>query len=111
VNVQDLTVTKYVDKASPNLIQACCTGQHIGEAVLAVRKAGGEPLDYLILTMNDVLVTSVQAGGSQGDELVTESVSFNFAKFKQSYQPQNAKGGKEGGAIEAGYDIALNKKL
>ena len=30
------------------------------------------------------------------------------AKFKLSYQPQDAKGGKKGGAIEAQYDIAKN---
>jgi acetoacetyl-CoA synthetase len=36
------------------------------------------------------------------------NVTLNFAKFKLSYQPQDAKGGKKGGAIEAQYDIAKN---
>lgn len=108
VNVQDLSVTKYVDSASPNLVQACCTGKHFGEAVLTVRKAGGAPLDYLIITMSDVIVTGVHTGGSRGDDLVTETITLNFARFKHSYQPQDAKGAKAGGAIEASYDIAKN---
>jgi type VI secretion system secreted protein Hcp len=32
VNVQDITVTKYVDKATPNLMDACATGRHLREA-------------------------------------------------------------------------------
>ena len=28
VNVNDITVTKYIDRASPNLIQSCCNGTH-----------------------------------------------------------------------------------
>ena len=109
VSVQDLSIVKYVDRASPVLIQTCCTGKHIEEAVLSVRKAGGEPLDYLVLTLNDVLISSVSSGGSTGDELVTETISLNFARFNVSYQPQDAKGGKAGGAIEAGFNIATNE--
>ena len=110
-NVSDLSIMKYVDRSSPVLSQACCTGQHFPKATLSLRKAGGEPLDYLVITLEDVLISSVQTGGSQGDELITQSVSINFARFKESYQPQNSKGGKEGGAIEAGYNIATNEKI
>ena len=34
VNVQDISFTHYVDAATPNLIQACCTGKHFASAVL-----------------------------------------------------------------------------
>jgi type VI secretion system secreted protein Hcp len=40
VNVQDLSLTKYVDKGSPNLMMSCCSGKHYKEALLTVRKAG-----------------------------------------------------------------------
>ena len=43
VSVQDITITKYIDKATPNLIKACCNGKHFDEAVLTVRKAGEKP--------------------------------------------------------------------
>ena len=108
VNVQDMTITKYVDSATPNLTLACCTGKHFPDAVLTVRKAGEKPLDYLIITMTDVIITSVSTGGSNGDEVLTETVSLNFAKVKESYQPQDNTGAKAGGAIEIEYSIAEN---
>jgi|SRR5262245_30216419 len=108
VDVQDIHFTHYVDSASPNLVQACCNGKHFEEAVLTVRKAGEEPLDYLVLTLTDFIITSVSTGGASGEELVTETVALNFAKFKISYQPQDNKGAAAGGAIEAEYDIAKN---
>ena len=40
--VNDITVTKYVDKASPKLFQNCCTGKAFATATLTVRKAGGD---------------------------------------------------------------------
>ena len=46
VNVQDISVTKYVDSSSPKLMLACCNGTHYANALLTVRKAGGDaPVD------------------------------------------------------------------
>ena len=106
--MQDLSFTHFVDTASPNLALACCNGKHFEEAVLTVRKAGEKPLDYLMLTMNDIIITSVSPGGASGDELITENVTLNFAKYTLSYQPQDNKGAKAGGAVEIEYDIAKN---
>jgi type VI secretion system secreted protein Hcp len=108
VNVHDLTITHYVDAATPNLIKACCTGEHFDKATLTARKAGGSPLDYVVLELNDVIITSVSQGANSGEDQLTENVLLNFAKFKYSYQPQDNKGAKKGGAIEATYDIAKN---
>ncbi len=108
VDVQDMTISKSCDTASPNLAMACCNGQHFDEAILTVRKAGTEPLDFLTITLNDVIITSVQEGGAMGAEEVDETVALNFAKFKYSYQPQDNKGAKAGGAVEIEYDIAKN---
>ena len=108
VNVQDLSFTKYVDGASNALILGCCTGEHYAEAVLTVRKAGKDPLEYIKITMKEVLVTAVSVGGSGGEDRLTENVTLNFAEFKFEYQPQSAKGGKEGGAKIAAWDISGN---
>jgi type VI secretion system secreted protein Hcp len=108
VNVNDLNFTHYVDSATPNLVKACCTGEHFDTATITMRKAGGAPLDYVKIELTEVIVTSVSHGGSGGEDLLSENVTLNFAKFKFSYQPQDAKGAKKGGAIEATYDIAKN---
>lgn len=57
VDFRDLIVTKQVDRATPNLITACCTGQHIESARLVVRRAGGKPLDSVKLDLREVFVT------------------------------------------------------
>src|SRR5262245_14402751 len=56
VNVQDLSFTKYIDKSTSDLMNACFTGKHLKNAKLTVRKAGGDaPLEYLKITLDDVI--------------------------------------------------------
>lgn len=107
--VKDLSFVHSVDRSSPNLMKFCLTGKHIAEAKLTVRKAGGTPLEYLKITMTDVVITNVQPAGSASDEIISEQVSMAFAKVKQEYTVQNQQGGS-GGAVTAGYDIKLNKE-
>jgi type VI secretion system secreted protein Hcp len=92
VNIQDVSLTKYVDKASPSLMRACCNGEHLTEATLTVRKAGKDALDYLKIKMSPVLVTSVDTGGSGGEDRLTENVTLNFAKVEVGYTPQKPDG-------------------
>lgn len=108
VSVQDLSITKYIDKSSPGLMKACCDGTHFGKAQLIVRKAGGTALDYLIIDMEEVLITSVSTGGSGGEDRLTENVTLNFATVKVHYQPQGKDGAKDGGLVEMGWHIAQN---
>jgi len=108
VNVHDMSITKHTDAATPDLMKSCCNGKHFGEAKLIVRKAGEKPLEYLVVTMSDVIVTSVQTGGSSGgDDRLTESVSLNFAKVKVKYSQQE-KTGAAGAAPEMTWNIAEN---
>lgn len=107
-NVQDLSFTKYVDKSSPALLLACMKGTHYATADLIVRKAGGTPLEYIKITLSEVLVTSVSTGGSGGEDRLTENVTLNFAKVKFAYQPQKADGSKDGGEIPITYNVAEN---
>ncbi len=107
-NVQDLSFTHWVDASSPNLMKVCCNGKHIPEAVLTLRSAGENPLEYLIITMKQVMVTSVSLGGSGGEDRFTENFTLNFAEVKVDYQPQSGTGAKEGGVITFEGDIAGN---
>lgn len=102
---QDISVTKYVDKASATLLQFCATGKHIKEGVLIVRKAGGEQQEYIEMEMEQILVTSVTTGGSGGEDRLTENISLNFAAFKYKYSPQT-KTGDAAKAPEFKYNIA-----
>jgi type VI secretion system secreted protein Hcp len=109
VNVQDLSFTKYIDKSSPDLMLATCNGKHFDKALLTVRKAGESPLEYLLITMEEVLISSVSTGGSGGEDRLTENVTLNFAKVKVQYKEQTPTGGV-GDKPEMGWDIAENVK-
>lgn len=110
VSVNDMSITKYVDQATPNLWKLCCNGKHEDEAVLTIRKAGGDsPVEYLKITLEEVLVADMQTGGSQGEEIITESITLNFAKFKLEYTPQEPDG-SAGATVETGWDIRKNEE-
>lgn len=108
-NFQDLSFTKYVDLASADLMFASATGKHLTKAELWVRKAGEKPLDYLTITMDEVIVTSLSTGGSGGEDRLTENVTLNFAKVKVEYKEQSKKGAEEGKG-QFTWDIAANAK-
>lgn len=106
---QDLHFTKSADKASVKIAKACATGQHIKEAVLVIRKAGGpSTLPYLTITMTNVRVTSFQTSG-HGSGGTSEQFSLNFEKIKYSYQAQDEKGAKKDGAIDFEHNVASGK--
>jgi len=108
-NFQDISVTKYVDKASADLLYSSASGKHIPKAKLTVRKAGENPLEYLTFELEHILVSSVSTGGSGGEDRLTENVSLNFAKIKMEYWTQGAKGAKgENGNFA--WDIPANVK-
>lgn len=110
VSVQDLSVTKYVDKSSCNLLLKCCNGKHYEDALLTVRKSGETPIEYVKITMNKVMVTSVSSGGSGGQDRVTENISLNFKTVKVEYTPQEYDG-SAGATMDMGWDIEANVSL
>ncbi|NJD07656.1 MAG: type VI secretion system tube protein Hcp [Methylococcaceae bacterium] len=107
VNVQDLSVTKYIDKASCDLMKSCCNGKHFDKATLIVRKAGEKPLEYVTITMTDVMITAVSTGGSGGEDRLTENVTLNFTKVKVEYKEQ-AKTGAQAAAPNMEWSIEGN---
>jgi type VI secretion system secreted protein Hcp len=109
-NVQDLSLTKYVDSASPDLVLSCCNGQHFAKATLFVRKAGTTPIEYIVIVMEEVMVTAVSTGGSGGEDRLTENVTLNFAKVTFNYTPQDEKGAAKP-AKTTGWNIAENVKV
>jgi type VI secretion system secreted protein Hcp len=103
----DLEVRKVVDRASPVLFEWCSAGQHIGFVNLTVRKAGGEALEYLIIRLEDVLITSFDIGGEPKDDQVQETIRLNYARASITYTPQEASGAG-GGKITGGWNLKEN---
>jgi type VI secretion system secreted protein Hcp len=110
VSVQDLHFTHYMDAASPSLFQAVAQGIHFEKALLTVRKAGGkDALEYLKITLEDVIVSSFQDSVHGGDERPMESFSLNFRKITYEYTTQTEKGGK-GSGTPVTWDVSANSE-
>jgi len=109
-NFQDLSITKYIDSASSALMGAAASGTHIKTGQLVVRKAGEKPLEYVVIDLKEVLITSVSTGGSGGEDRLTENIVLNFAEIKFAYKEQAKTGGAAGGSKDFAWNIAENTK-
>jgi type VI secretion system secreted protein Hcp len=107
VNVQDISITKFIDTSSPNLLKSCANGKPYKHALLTVRKAGEKPLEYIKLKLYDVMISSISTSGSGGGDRQTESVSLNFAKYEYTYTPQTATGAG-GAGVTVTWNIPAN---
>ncbi len=105
---QDLSIIHRIDKASPLLLKACATGAHIKDAIITHRKAGKGQQEYLIVKLNDVIITGVSHSGADGQPY-SESVSLAFAKVDFEYKPQKPDGSLDTG-IHFKYDLKTNKE-
>ena len=103
---QDLSIVHRIDKSSPALLRACATGEHIKEAIITQRKSGKGQQEFLIIKMNDILITGVSHtdDATQSSEVVT----LAFAKVDVEYRPLKSDGSLDAG-VHFKYDIAANK--
>ncbi len=111
VNLQDFSVMKTLDKASPKLFFNCCNGKHLKEVKLELCRATGDKQKYMEYKMSDVLVSSVRPGGSAhgGETLPLEEVSFNYGKIEVIYTVTDQKTGAAKGDVKANWDAVANK--
>lgn len=109
-NFSDLTFTHNVDKATPNLFKTCATGKHVKEVKLIARKAGEKQLEFLLITMGEVLITHVAPAGNVADGSMVESVSLQFARVDMEYKAQLPDGSADAG-VHFTYDLRANKSV
>lgn len=102
--VQDINITKYIDRASPALLLNTMNGKQISTGELIVRRGGMKPSELLKIELKDILVTSITTGGSEGADRLTENVTLNFGKYRLTYTPQNPDGSK-GTPVVVEWDI------
>lgn len=77
--VSPLVVKKRIDKSSPYLALAALNGRSLPTATLAVHKDSGDAhLDYLVITMTNVMVTSYEVITKDGEDVPVEEVGFSF---------------------------------
>lgn len=69
VNHNTFDIRHLLDKASPKLYEACCTGKHIKEIIIELCRAGGDKMKYLEIKMEQVLVSSINPLGLGNQEI------------------------------------------
>jgi type VI secretion system secreted protein Hcp len=108
VSFQDFSFVMAQTKASPQLMLACASGKHIKEAILTARKAGKDQMDFVKITLSNIIVSGFEQGGSAlTEKLPTDQISFNFEKIQYEYKEQRADGSL-GDTTAASWDLNKN---
>jgi type VI secretion system secreted protein Hcp len=106
-NHQDMTVTKYLDGASPVLNQSCCQGKGFAQVDIIIgRNDSGKVIELMRYTMKNVLVSSISVGGGGGDKPV-ETLTLNYNDMAWKFTSQNASIGQKG-VVNGTWNLATN---
>jgi type VI secretion system secreted protein Hcp len=90
-----LSIRASVDMSTPLLFQKLATNSKIPKAVLTCRKAGKKPVDFLKVTLNEVLVVKVQTGdleAGKGDVVPPCDFDLAYGKIEIVASPQTSLG-------------------
>lgn len=107
VDVADLELNKWVDKASPVLMLYCANGDRIPKATLTVRRAGKQALEYVVFELDNVRISSVETTGAGGDDKLMERVTLAFTHVTVHYTPQKADGTGDA-SVDFVWDVERN---
>ena len=109
---EDLRVVTGFSRASPRLLEACATGEHIKSAVLTGQRAGGKAqFEFMTLTLSDVLVSAYSSGAaSAGAAIPSDEFSLAYSKLQIEHKAISPTGAG-GGSTVAGFDVKSNTKL
>lgn len=106
-NVQDMTISKYMDQASPVLNQTCCEGKKIGDATITIgRNENGNVMTLMTYKLRDAMISSVSAASSGGDK-PSETLTLNFTAIQWDYTSQKPDSTKEG-TVSGTWDMKTN---
>jgi len=112
VNHGTFNIRHLLDKASPKLYAACCSGKHLKEVSLELCRAGGDKVKYLEIKLEQVLVSKVETGGQAHDEgFPSEQIRFSYGRIKWTYTQQKRADGVGGGNVNSGWDLTANKAI
>lgn len=100
-NHSDFNFTKAIDSATDDLIGACWKGLQYEKVTVECFKSdgGNEPIKYLEIDMEDVVVSNFSISGGQGS-LPMENVSLAYSKIKYIYDPKNKEDGTQSDGVQ-----------
>ena len=94
VTHSELTVTKYVDAASPKLYEACCNGKVFKEVLIDLVRKSNKPIRFVEIKLQDCVISSITYDGRTTGEPSSpeESIHLIFSKVEFTYTKQKPDG-------------------
>jgi type VI secretion system secreted protein Hcp len=109
-NHSNLSITKYIDSSTDDLLKACWTGKQFEKADIECFRADGDnaPIKYLEINMEDVIVAAFTVQGGMGD-IATEAISLAYSKVTYKYDAKKKADAKPAGVQPVSHDLKTNK--
>jgi len=110
VRVEDLEVTAGTSRASPKLMVACASGQHIATARLICRLPESANAQFLVISLSNVRVSRYRVAGAvtAGGTLPTDEIALSFREIKIEYCARRSDGGLEQ-AVTGEWNVQENR--
>jgi len=104
----DISITKHLCSASPNLMINCATGKHHPKATITARSAGENPHEYLKIHLEEVFISGHQLHAVDDGKLPTEHFTLSFSTVEFEHKVQTAQG-TAGAANKKKFDLKKHK--
>lgn len=107
-----LVVSKRVDRSSPELATRLFTSARIGgDVILSVLTSSNnaEPEAVTIVTMRDVVVSSISTTGATGDDPLRDTISFRFRCVEITTTTVDSRTGERTNNPVVRWDFATNR--
>jgi type VI secretion system secreted protein Hcp len=106
---QDMTVTKYLDRASPVLNQSCCEGKAFPQVDIIIgRNDSGSLVELMRYTLKNVVISSVSIGGGGGDRPV-ETLTLNYGEISWNFSRMKDGGGGAEAPVKGRWNLSTNR--
>jgi type VI secretion system secreted protein Hcp len=107
--IQDISCSKYTDKASLKLMERSVTGKPIDSGKVSLLKQSGDTkIAYFEIDLTNVVVTSFQVSATGDGSLPMEAFTLHFVKAQSHYKPQGNTGDPAGN-VDFGWDLQQNQ--
>jgi type VI secretion system secreted protein Hcp len=101
------TATKYMDKTSPLLNNACCNGTNLGTVTVTIgRNDRGTIIPIITYKLENSVISSVSVGGGAGDKPV-ETMTINYSKITWTFIAPKVDGEQQAD-VTAAFDVSTN---
>ncbi len=109
-NHNDMEFTKYLDKATDDLLKACWSGKQFETVNIECFRSDGQnqPIKYLEINMDDVVISNFTISGGGGD-IPMENISLAYSKVTYTYIDKVKEDATTGGAQPVSHNLKTNE--